>query len=51
MLMENLARSPAGFWYPTQVRRKTSQFDSEQVWKYFLDLETPIPDAFFQPLR
>jgi hypothetical protein len=51
MLMENLARSPAGFWYPTQVRRKTSQFDSEQVWKYFLDFETPIPDDLFQPLR
>ena len=47
MLMENLARSPSGFWYPTQVRRKTSNLDSEQIWKYFLDFETPIPDDLF----
>ena len=51
MLMENLARSPSGFWYPTQVRRKTSNLDSEQVWKYFLDFETPIPDDLFLPLK
>lgn len=51
MLMENLARSPSGIWYPTKVRRKTSQFNSEQVWKYFLDFETPIPDDLFVPLK
>ncbi len=51
MLMENLARSPSGFWYPTRVRRKTSDSDAEQVWKYFLDFETPIADDLFLPLR
>ena len=25
MIMENLRQSPSGFWYPTQVRRKTSK--------------------------
>ena len=42
---------PGGFWYPTQVRRKTSNLDSEQVWKYFLDFEKPIPDDLFLPLK
>ncbi len=51
MVMENLTRSPSGFWYPTLVRRKTSTLNSEQVWKYFLDFETPIPDDLFVPLR
>ena len=51
MLMEDLARSPSGFWYPTQVRRKTSNFNSEQVWKYLLDFEAPIPDELFLPLK
>ena len=52
MLMENLRSLPSnGFWYPTQVGRKTSNLDSEQIWKYFLDFEAPIPDDLFRPLK
>jgi hypothetical protein len=29
----------------------TMTFDSEQVWKYFLDFESPIPDDLFLPLK
>ncbi len=50
MLMENLLQSPSGFWYPTQVRRKTSNFDTEQVWKYHLEFGVPMPDELFKPL-
>jgi hypothetical protein len=51
MIMEGLARSPSGFWYPTRVRRKTSNPVSEQVWTYHLDFEAQMPDEMFQPLK
>jgi hypothetical protein len=51
MIMEGLAQSPSGFWYPTRVRRKTSDLNSEQVWTYHLEFEVDIPDELFQPLK
>jgi hypothetical protein len=50
-LMEGLARAPSGSWYPTRVRRTTSDFNTEQVWKYHLDFEARISDQIFQPVR
>jgi hypothetical protein len=51
MVMEGLARSPKGSWYPTLVRRKTSGSNAEQVWKYHLDFDVPMPDELFRPLK
>jgi hypothetical protein len=51
MIMEGLARSPSGFWYPTRVRRQTSDPKTEQVWTYLLDFEAQMPDEMFQPLK
>jgi hypothetical protein len=50
-IIESLARSPGGHWYPTRVVRKTSNFKGQQVWKYYLDFEAPLPDEMFQPLK
>jgi hypothetical protein len=50
-VMEGLAQSPSGAWYPTLVRRKTTKFHTEQVWKFHLDFEVPIPDELFRPLE
>jgi hypothetical protein len=51
MIMEDLARSPSGFWYPTRVRRQTSDPKTEQLWTYHLDFEVDISDELFQPLK
>ena len=50
MTMEDLRQSPSGFWYPAQVRRKTSNFETVQVWKYHLEFDVPMPDELFNPL-
>jgi hypothetical protein len=44
----DLARSPSGFWYPTRVLRKTSNFKGEQVTRFALDFQTAIPDSLFE---
>jgi hypothetical protein len=49
-IVEALARSPSGRWYPTRVLRTTSNFPGKQVRKYFLDFDAPIPDDLFRPL-
>jgi hypothetical protein len=51
MIIEGLARSPSGFWYPTRVRRQTSNPKTEQLWTYHLEFEVDIPDELFQPLK
>ncbi len=50
-VIESLARSPGGHWYPTRVVRKTSNFAGEQVYRYHLDFEAPLPDELFLPLK
>jgi hypothetical protein len=50
-VLETLARSPRGYWYPTRVRRKTSNFAVEQVTHFYLDFEAKIPDELFEPLK
>ena len=50
-IIESLARSPGGFWYPARVRRKTSNFEGEQVTNFPLDFEARIPDELFRPVR
>jgi hypothetical protein len=49
-ILQSLARSPGGHWYPTRVWRKCSNFTSEQVWRYLLEFDADLPDDLFQPL-
>jgi len=51
MILEDLARSPGGIWYPTRVRRRTSNLKTEQVWRYHLDFEAKLPDEMFRPVK
>jgi hypothetical protein len=50
-ILETLARSPQGHWYPTRVRRKTSNFAVEQITHFYLDFEAKLPDELFEPLK
>jgi hypothetical protein len=50
-VLEDLARSPGGFWYPTRVVRKSSKSREEQVIHFALDFDRPIPDDLFVPPR
>jgi hypothetical protein len=45
--LADVARSPNGFWYPTRVLRKTSNFEGEQVTRFALDFDTAIPESLF----
>jgi hypothetical protein len=49
-VVEALAQSPSGQWYPTRAVRTTSNYPEKQVKKYHLDFESPIPDELFRPL-
>jgi hypothetical protein len=59
MTMEDLRQSPSGFWYPGKVRRISSNFkvqqpanfNPEQIWKYHLEFDVPMPDELFQALK
>jgi hypothetical protein len=46
--LADVTRSPNGFWYPTRVLRKTSNFEGEQVTRFALDFERAIPDSLFE---
>ena len=48
-ILQDLARSPSGFWYPRRVIRTTSGSKYEQVTRFFLDFHGEIPDMLFQP--
>jgi hypothetical protein len=50
-VLEGLERSPSGLWYPTRVRRKTSNLNSEQVWTFHVEFDVPMPDEMFLPLK
>jgi hypothetical protein len=50
-VIESIARSPLGHWYPTRVLRKTSDSKSEQIKRYLLEFDVPIPDDLFRPLK
>jgi hypothetical protein len=49
-VIQSVARSPGGHWYPTRVWRKCSNFTSEQVWRYLLDFDAELPDEMFRAL-
>jgi len=46
--LTDFARSPSGFWYPTRVVRKTSNFEGEQFTRFALDFQAAIPDSLFE---
>jgi hypothetical protein len=56
-ILEDFARSPSGFWYPTRVRRQTPVNDfnkvesGDAVTRFALDFKAPLPDELFQPLK
>ena len=50
-ILTDLARSPNGFWYPTRVLRKTSDSKVDQVTRFLMDFDAPIPDDLFQPKK
>jgi hypothetical protein len=50
-VVESVARSPHGYWYPTRVRRKTSNFAVELITTFHLDFDAEIPDSLFEPLK
>lgn len=54
-IVEELAQSPGGHWYPTVVRRKNAgrgpdgkPFD-DVLYRFYLDFNAPLPDTLFQP--
>lgn len=49
-VIQSLARSPGGRWYPTRVWRKCSNLPSEQVWRYLLEFDVDLPDEMFRAL-
>jgi hypothetical protein len=49
--LTELDRSPSGFWYPTRVVRKTSNFPREHVTRFLLDFRAEIPDSVFELTR
>lgn len=56
-ILEDFARSPSGFWYPTWVRRQTpvdaynKVVYGDTVTRFVLDFGAEFPAGLFEPLR
>jgi len=57
-IVEELAQSPRGHWYPTRVRRKNAVRSADratvlgdQIFHFFLDFDAELPDSLFEPTR
>jgi hypothetical protein len=50
IIIESLARSPSGYWYPTRITRKCSNSQGEQVWRYLLEFDVALPDELFRAM-
>ena len=53
-LINSVAQSPQGHWYPTEISRVNAiRFQDgtrgDQLYRYYLDFDAPIPDSLFQP--
>lgn len=53
-IIEELAQSPSGHWYPTVVRRKNAIQDADgkrrdMIYRFYVDFNAPLPDTLFQP--
>lgn len=47
-IVESVAQSPKGHWYPTRVRRTSSRLDVEEDFTEFhVEFAGDIPDALF----
>jgi len=51
-IMEGLAQSPNGLWYPTTVRRLGAIRNADgtvhdQVFRFFLNFNAALPDSLF----
>jgi hypothetical protein len=49
-VIQSLAQSPGGRWYPTRLWRKCTSFATEQVWRYLLEFDVVLPDEMFRAL-
>ncbi|MDP6058277.1 MAG: hypothetical protein QGH33_05265 [Pirellulaceae bacterium] len=48
-IVESVAQSPKGHWYPTRVRRKSPRQDvKDQILEYHVEFDVNIPDALFE---
>lgn len=50
-VLEAVARSPKGHWYPTRSRQVAHHGKHEQVRSYSVDFAAQIPDDLFRPLK
>jgi hypothetical protein len=50
-IIEALARSPKGFWYPKVVRHVAQGGPYEMLRRFSVNFEAPLPDELFQPLK
>ena len=52
-VINDVAQSPQGHWYPTEIRRVTLRLQDgirgDDLFRYYLDFDAPIPDSLFQP--
>ena len=53
-VINSVAQSPQGHWYPTEISRVNAiryqdGTQADQLYRYYLDFDSPIPDSLFQP--
>ena len=47
-IVESVAQSPTGHWYPTRVRRSSAGKDrKDQIVEFYMDFEVNLPDSLF----
>jgi hypothetical protein len=50
-ILESVARSPKGYWYPTRSRQIAFSGKHEVVRNFSMDFASQVPDELFQPLQ
>jgi hypothetical protein len=50
-VLESVAKSPKGEWYPTRTRQVGHNGQHEVVRSFSIDFEAEIPDELFRPLK
>jgi hypothetical protein len=50
-ILESVARSPKGYWYPTRSRQIAFSGKHEVVRNFSMDFASQVPDELFQPLK
>lgn len=50
-VVESVAKSPKGHWYPTKTRWTGYKGEHEIVRSLFVDFDAKVPDALFEPMK